>query len=262
MSLTAACAPVPLTGQSSMTWPALRSARSARRLSSRRNVLVSTTILSGSSCAVIAATVASSACALGRLRISTGAAAASALASRAKSTPARAAARRRPGAMSKPTTRQPAAARCRAKAPPMVPRPMIPTVPLVRPAIGFLVESLGFAMTLSRLRPASYRHPNRLSFGSGDGNRQEVAHMQVGVAGLGRMGAAIAARLIETGNEGVVWNRSPEKSAPLAKAGARIAADPAELAQAAEATLTIVTDTAAIDAIYGGPSGLLSGSVD
>jgi 3-hydroxyisobutyrate dehydrogenase len=85
--------------------------------------------------------------------------------------------------------------------------------------------------------------------------------MQVGVAGLGRMGAAIAARLIETGNEVVVWNRSPEKCAPLAKAGARIAADPAELAQAAEATLTIVTDTAAIDAIYGGPSGLLSGSV-
>jgi 3-hydroxyisobutyrate dehydrogenase len=85
--------------------------------------------------------------------------------------------------------------------------------------------------------------------------------MHVGVAGLGRMGAAIAARLIETGNKVVVWNRSAEKCAPLAKAGARIAADPAALAQAAEAVLTIVTDAAAIEAIYGGPSGLLSGDV-
>jgi 3-hydroxyisobutyrate dehydrogenase len=85
--------------------------------------------------------------------------------------------------------------------------------------------------------------------------------MHVGVAGLGRMGAAIAARLIETGNEVVVWNRSAEKCAPLAKAGARMAANPAALAQAAEAILTIVTDAAAIEAIYGGPSGLLSGNV-
>jgi 3-hydroxyisobutyrate dehydrogenase len=85
--------------------------------------------------------------------------------------------------------------------------------------------------------------------------------MHLGVAGLGRMGAAIAARLIETGNEVVVWNRSAEKCTPLAQAGAQIATDPAALAPAAEAILTIVTDAAAIEAIYGGPSGLLSGSI-
>jgi 3-hydroxyisobutyrate dehydrogenase len=85
--------------------------------------------------------------------------------------------------------------------------------------------------------------------------------MQVGVAGLGRMGAAIGARLIETGNAVTVWNRSADKCAPLAAAGASVAANPTALADGAEAILTIVTDAAAIDAIYGGPSGLMSGNV-
>jgi 3-hydroxyisobutyrate dehydrogenase len=89
--------------------------------------------------------------------------------------------------------------------------------------------------------------------------------MHVGVAGLGRMGAAIAARLIETGNRVAVWNRSADKCAPLAAAGATVAADPAALAREVEAVLTIVTDAAAVDAVYGGqsgPPGLLAGSVE
>ncbi|NJO24298.1 MAG: NAD(P)-dependent oxidoreductase [Sphingomonadales bacterium] len=36
--------------------------------------------------------------------------------------------------------------------------------------------------------------------------------MRVGVAGVGRMGAAIAARLIEVGHEVSVWNRTAEGS--------------------------------------------------
>src|ERR1700680_1555263 len=88
--------------------------------------------------------------------------------------------------------------------------------------------------------------------------------MHVGVAGLGRMGAAIAARLIETGNRVAVWNRSADKCAPLAAAGAAVAADTPAPAREVEAVLTIVTDAAAIDAVYGGPSGppgLLAGSI-
>ena len=33
--------------------------------------------------------------------------------------------------------------------------------------------------------------------------------MQIGVAGLGAMGAAVAARLVELGHQVTVWNRSP-----------------------------------------------------
>jgi 3-hydroxyisobutyrate dehydrogenase len=85
--------------------------------------------------------------------------------------------------------------------------------------------------------------------------------MHVGVAGLGKMGAAIAERLIETGNTVTVWNRSADKCRPLAAAGAHVAANPAALAGAAEAVITILTDSAALDAVYGGPAGLLAGAV-
>ena len=86
--------------------------------------------------------------------------------------------------------------------------------------------------------------------------------MHVGVAGLGKMGAAIAHRLIETGNEIMVWNCSAEKCRPLAAAGAAVAASAAGLASSAEAIITTLTDAAAIETVYGGPSGLLAGEVE
>jgi 3-hydroxyisobutyrate dehydrogenase len=85
--------------------------------------------------------------------------------------------------------------------------------------------------------------------------------MKVGIAGTGRMGAAIGARLIDLGHELTVWNRTPEKTKALAAAGARVAPSPAGLAGAVEVIITIVTDDKAIDALYHGPQGLLSGNV-
>jgi 3-hydroxyisobutyrate dehydrogenase len=85
--------------------------------------------------------------------------------------------------------------------------------------------------------------------------------MRIGIAGIGKMGAAIAQRLMEVGHEVAVWNRSADKCKPLAAAGARVAATPSELAQASEVVITILTDAAAIDAVYGGPQGLLAGDL-
>ncbi len=85
--------------------------------------------------------------------------------------------------------------------------------------------------------------------------------MQIGVAGLGAMGSAIAARLMEVGHQVTVWNRTAEKTKPLADAGAKVVASPAAVAAASEAIITILTDGAAIEAVYHGPSGLLSGDV-
>ncbi len=85
--------------------------------------------------------------------------------------------------------------------------------------------------------------------------------MRIGLAGLGKMGAAIALHLIEVGHEVTVWNRSQDKVKPLAAAGAKVARTPAELASAVEAVITIVTDAAALDSIYGGPQGLLAGDI-
>jgi 3-hydroxyisobutyrate dehydrogenase len=85
--------------------------------------------------------------------------------------------------------------------------------------------------------------------------------MKIGVAGLGAMGSAIAARLMEVGHQVTVWNRTAAKTAPLAEAGAKLVTSPAAVAAASEAVITILTDGAAIDAVYHGPSGLLSGDV-
>jgi len=85
--------------------------------------------------------------------------------------------------------------------------------------------------------------------------------MNVGVAGLGNMGTAIAERLIETGNKITVWNRSAEKCNPLIALGATAAPSAVALAGAADTIITILTDLTAIDAVYGGPDGLLAGNV-
>src|SRR3954465_2830790 len=85
--------------------------------------------------------------------------------------------------------------------------------------------------------------------------------MRVGVAGLGRMGTAIAERLKEVGHDLVVWNRSPEKTKPFADAVAEVAKSPADLATRPEADLAVLTDAAAIDTVYRGPSGILAGGI-
>ncbi len=85
--------------------------------------------------------------------------------------------------------------------------------------------------------------------------------MQIGLAGVGKMGVGIAARLAEVGHQVTVWNRTADKTKPLAAQGIKIAKTPAELAAASEAVISILTDAAAIDAVYGGSQGLLSGDV-
>src|SRR3954466_3200671 len=85
--------------------------------------------------------------------------------------------------------------------------------------------------------------------------------MHVGIAGLGLMGSALARRLIDVGHPVSVWNRSPEKTRPLADAGASVASTPAALASAVDAVITILTDAVAIDAVYHGAVGLLAGDV-
>ncbi len=85
--------------------------------------------------------------------------------------------------------------------------------------------------------------------------------MHIGVAGIGKMGAAIAQRLMEVGHKVTVWNRSIGKLQPVIDAGAAVAATPAELARTSDAVITLLTDAAAIDAVYNGPSGLLTSDV-
>ena len=128
------------------------------------------------------------------------------------------------------STRQPAAARCLANAPPMMPRPTMPTVP-------FAAMILLLRCNRRRTRTTRISAWSKLFF-RGEASpivasrksMMEHQSMNIGIAGLGRMGAAIAQRLMEVGHQVTVWNRSAEKTKPLAAAGAAVAATPAELA--------------------------------
>jgi 3-hydroxyisobutyrate dehydrogenase len=83
--------------------------------------------------------------------------------------------------------------------------------------------------------------------------------MRIGIAGIGNMGSSIGARLIELGHTLTVWNRTAEKTNALADAGAAVARSPAELTSSVDIVITLLIDTAAIDAVYNGPHGLLAG---
>src|SRR5690349_10898153 len=83
--------------------------------------------------------------------------------------------------------------------------------------------------------------------------------MHIGIAGIGNMGLNIGARLMETGHKLTVWNRTAEKTKALADAGAGVVKTPAELTGAVDVVISLLIDTAAIDAVYLGPQGLLAG---
>jgi 3-hydroxyisobutyrate dehydrogenase-like beta-hydroxyacid dehydrogenase len=82
--------------------------------------------------------------------------------------------------------------------------------------------------------------------------------MNIAFAGLGRMGAPMAANLLDKGHRLIVWNRSPQKAAPLVAAGATAAACPRDAAQA-ELVITMLADDAAVEDVVFGTDGLLQG---
>ena len=85
-----------------------------------------------------------------------------------------------------------------------------------------------------------------------------VGMASIAVLGTGRMGAAIARRLLDTGHQVVVWNRTAEKTAPLVAAGARAAPTPA--VPDAEVVITMLTDAAAVREVLAA-AVLRSGSI-
>ena len=72
------------------------------------------------------------------------------------------------------------------------------------------------------------------------------------------MGAPIARNLLSAGFVVSVWNRTAERAAPLAADGARQASSPAEAAEGADLTLTMLADGDAVNDAMTGPEGALA----
>jgi 3-hydroxyisobutyrate dehydrogenase-like beta-hydroxyacid dehydrogenase len=82
----------------------------------------------------------------------------------------------------------------------------------------------------------------------------------VGVVGLGTMGSRIARRLLDAGYGLVVWNRSPDKAAPLVDLGASAAQTPAEATRRTDVAITMVSDPRALKDVTEGPDGVAAGA--
>ena len=75
------------------------------------------------------------------------------------------------------------------------------------------------------------------------------ARPAVGLIGLGNMGSAFAERLLDAGYDLVVYNRSREKTEPLAARGATVAVEVADLAAAVDIVLTSLSDDDAFGSV-------------
>jgi 3-hydroxyisobutyrate dehydrogenase len=80
--------------------------------------------------------------------------------------------------------------------------------------------------------------------------------MRVGIVGVGRMGGAMARRLIERGHEVFGWNRTIERVYDVA--GLAVAESPAAVVAAAEFIIVMLYDEHATQGVYHGAEGLLA----
>src|SRR5216684_3072033 len=81
----------------------------------------------------------------------------------------------------------------------------------------------------------------------------------LGFIGLGEMGGRITKRLLDAGHTVTGYNRTKSKAQWLLEAGMRWAETPRAVAEAADITFTMVTNTAALHEVFGGPDGVLAG---
>jgi 3-hydroxyisobutyrate dehydrogenase len=73
------------------------------------------------------------------------------------------------------------------------------------------------------------------------------------------MGHAMAANLIGSGFDTIVWNRTESRGYDLVTLGATIASSPGEVARQSDIVMVCVSDTPDVEAVVFGPDGISSG---
>lgn len=90
-------------------------------------------------------------------------------------------------------------------------------------------------------------------------NHTDEAQYKLGFVGLGAMGGRMVKRLLDAGHTVIGHNRTKSKGDWLVEAGMAWGETPRAVAEAADVTFSMVTNTAAVEAITGGPDGILAG---
>ena len=83
--------------------------------------------------------------------------------------------------------------------------------------------------------------------------------MKIGIIGTGFLGKAVASRLLGTGYKLTIFNRTREKTEDLKKLGATITEHPREVAEASDLVITVVKDSAAMQAVSFDRNGIIYG---
>jgi 3-hydroxyisobutyrate dehydrogenase-like beta-hydroxyacid dehydrogenase len=83
--------------------------------------------------------------------------------------------------------------------------------------------------------------------------------MKVGFVGLGAMGSGIVRRLIAAGHDVSGWNRTKARAEPLLAEGMGWAETPRDAAASSEVVFSMLTDSAAVEAVVRGSGGIAAG---
>jgi 3-hydroxyisobutyrate dehydrogenase-like beta-hydroxyacid dehydrogenase len=81
--------------------------------------------------------------------------------------------------------------------------------------------------------------------------------VKAGFIGLGRMGQAMARRVLAGGHDLILYNRTPGKTSELATLGAGVAKSIADAARHGGIVLTMLSDDAALTEVANAPGGLI-----
>lgn len=81
----------------------------------------------------------------------------------------------------------------------------------------------------------------------------------IGFIGLGVMGSRMVKRLLNAGHSVTGYNRTRSKAQWLLEAGMKWGDSPRAVAEATEITFSMIADTQALQAVTGGPDGILAG---
>ena len=115
----------------------------------------------------------------------------------------------------------------------------------------------GIERLVKNIKPVKTCRESILRAGRFKGEGGAVADL--GFVGLGMMGGRMVKRLLDAGHNVSGYNRTRAKAAHLEQAGMKWRDTPRAVAQAAEITFSMVTDSAALSSVVDGPDGILAG---
>jgi len=88
----------------------------------------------------------------------------------------------------------------------------------------------------------------------------ESAKSKLGFIGIGVMGAPMAANLLRAGYQVTVAKRASARTEKLVESGAQLASSPRDVAAASDVVITMLPDTAVVEEVLFGDTGVASGA--